>query len=126
MADKPPKPNDFETRLHAANARRPDRKSERDASKQGIGFAFRIGTELVSALIVGVGIGLLLDYWLDTKPWLLLVFFILGSAAGVLNVFRAVGGYGYAAGYRQPRSATQEDEAGSRTGTAPPDNSGDR
>ncbi len=126
MADKPSKPDDFETRLQAANARRPDRKSERMASKQGIGFGLRIGTELVSALIVGVGIGLLLDYWLGTKPWLLMLFFVLGGAAGVLNVFRAMGGFGYAVGNRQPQSPTQKDEAGSRTGTAPPDNSGDR
>lgn len=66
----------------------------------GLGFAFRIGIELVSAVGVGVAIGLLLDYWLDTKPWLMVVFFILGSAAGFLNVYRTVSGYGYAAGYR--------------------------
>lgn len=68
----------------------------------GIGFAFRVGTELVSALIIGVGIGLLLDYWLETKPWFLVLFFLLGAAAGFVNVFRAVSGYGLAAGYTKP------------------------
>lgn len=70
-------------------------------SGSGLGFAFRIGVELVSAVAVGVAIGLLLDYWLGTKPWLMVVFFILGSAAGFLNVYRTMRGYGYAAGYRE-------------------------
>ena len=112
MADKPPTPDDFDARLHAANARRPDRETERMVSKQGIGFGFRIGAELVSALIVGVGIGLLLDYWLGTKPWMLVLFFVLGAAAGMLNVFRAMGGFGYAVGYRRPSPGTTTDQSG--------------
>ncbi|MCX8133478.1 MAG: AtpZ/AtpI family protein [Roseococcus sp.] len=52
------------------------------------GIGFRAGVEVVSALIVGVGLGLLLDRWLGTWPWLFLVFFVLGAAAGVLNVHR--------------------------------------
>ena len=52
-------------------------------------LALRVGTEMVSALIVGVGIGYFLDYWLETKPWFLVLFFFLGAGAGVLNVYRA-------------------------------------
>lgn len=52
------------------------------------GFGLRAGVEVVSALVVGVGIGLALDRWLGTWPWLFLVFFVLGAAAGVLNVYR--------------------------------------
>jgi ATP synthase protein I len=37
---------------------------------------------------VGVAIGFFLDRWLGTWPWLFLVFFVLGSVAGVLNVYR--------------------------------------
>ena len=61
----------------------------------GLGVAFRIGVELVAALVVGVGIGLLLDNWLGTGPWFLVAFFFLGAAAGVLNVYRAASGIGY-------------------------------
>jgi ATP synthase protein I len=50
----------------------------------------RVATELVAGLVVGVVIGLLLDRWLGTKPWLLVVFFLLGAAAGLLNVYRAM------------------------------------
>lgn len=51
--------------------------------------ALRLGTEMVSALIVGVGIGYFLDYWLETKPWFLVIFFFFGAGAGVLNVYRS-------------------------------------
>ena len=71
--------------------------------------------ELVAALAVGVGVGLLLDRWLETGPWMLIVFFFLGSAAGFLNVYRAVSGYGYAAGYSRgdgrKNKGTRRDEA---------------
>lgn len=84
----------------------------------GLGLALRVGVELVSALIVGVGIGFLLDRWLGTKPWLLIVFFVLGSAAGVLNVFRVVSGQGGAVGYRKPESGGQTGgQADSKTDT---------
>ena len=54
-----------------------------------LGIGFRIGIELVSAMVVGVGIGWLLDWWLGTRPWLLILFFLLGAGAGMLNVIRA-------------------------------------
>ena len=68
--------------------------------RQGLGFAMRIGVELVSALIVGVLIGLALDYWLGTNPWCLLVFFVLGSIAGIFNVYRTASGLSQTIGYR--------------------------
>ncbi len=60
----------------------------------------RLGAELVSALAIGVGIGLLLDYWLGTKPWFMLLFFMLGSVAGFMNVYRAATGMGQGVGYK--------------------------
>jgi len=104
--DKPPPSLDKlgaklrEARTRGASAGAEQRGQERGS---GLSFAMRVGVELVAALAVGVGIGLLLDYWLGTKPWLLLLFFVLGAAAGLVNVFRLVQGYGYAAGYRKPQ-----------------------
>ena len=51
-------------------------------------IGFRIGVELFSAVVVGAGIGYLLDDFFNTKPWLLVVFLFFGGAAGILNVYR--------------------------------------
>ena len=53
-----------------------------------LGLAFRLAVELVAGLVVGGAIGWLLDYWLGTLPIMLLLFFGLGTAAGILNVIR--------------------------------------
>ena len=54
-----------------------------------LGKALKISTELVAAVVVGSTIGFLLDNWFDTKPLLTICFFIMGVAAGILNVFRS-------------------------------------
>jgi ATP synthase protein I len=41
--------------------------------------------------LVGAGIGWLIDHWLGVSPWGLIVFLLLGFAAGVLNVMRSAG-----------------------------------
>jgi ATP synthase protein I len=62
-----------------------------DAEQRGRGMAYgmRMAAELVAAVIVGGVIGWSLDWVLGSKPWLFLLFFLLGFAAGVLNVIRA-------------------------------------
>jgi ATP synthase protein I len=52
---------------------------------------FRLSTELVAAVLVGAGLGWLLDKGLGISPWGMIVFLLLGFAAGVLNVMRAAG-----------------------------------
>ena len=86
MMDK----NDFKTRLKIAK-KEVDQKSNNNDNKKGLfmGSAFRLGTELVAAVVVGTIIGFILDSWFDTKPWLIIIFFFMGSIAGVLNVIRA-------------------------------------
>ena len=56
----------------------------------GAGFGFKISTEIVAALVVGVGIGLIVDNYFDTSPFGLIIFFILGALAGFLNVYRVM------------------------------------
>jgi len=85
------KQDGFEKRLNEARARQGlDRAEGNRAGPPGgsYGVGFRAGVEVFSALLVGVVAGLLLDRWLGTKPWLFLLMFMMGSAAGVLNVFR--------------------------------------
>ena len=56
----------------------------------GAGFGFKISTEIIAALVVGVGIGLIVDKYLGTKPFGLIIFFIFGALAGFLNVYRVM------------------------------------
>lgn len=98
--------NNLDRRLKAAQARRQDDKDREGkargrAAGSGMGLGFRIAVDMAVALIVGVGIGLLLDKWLGTTPWLLIIFFFLGNAAGMLNVYRTATGQGYAVGFRK-------------------------
>ena len=68
-----------------------NKKNETLPKKEsGAGFGFKISTELVAALVVGVGIGLLVDNYLGTKPFGLIIFFILGAFAGFLNIYRVM------------------------------------
>jgi ATP synthase protein I len=75
----------------------PNRSSEADgghrsrSDSSAIASGFRLSTELVAGVFVGAAIGLLLDRWLGTSPWALLVLLFLGFGAGVLNVMRAAG-----------------------------------
>ena len=56
----------------------------------GLGQAVRIGTELLAALIVGGGLGWVVDtYLMDSSPWALVAGLILGAAAGIRNAYRA-------------------------------------
>jgi ATP synthase protein I len=59
-----------------------------------LGFGLRVSIEMVSALIVGVGLGWVADHFLGSRPWGIIGGFLLGSAAGFANVFRAVQGMG--------------------------------
>jgi len=80
----------FEERLREARKRQglDPVASEAPPAFSPWGIGMRVGAELVSSLLVAVGIGWLLDRWLGTKPIFLAVFVLLGGAAGVLNVWR--------------------------------------
>ena len=83
-------PEDFKTRLKIAKSKI-KKQINPNEEKRGsfMGNAFKLGTELVAAVGVGTIIGFILDSWFGTKPWLIVIFFFLGAAAGMLNVIRA-------------------------------------
>lgn len=65
--------------------------AQRAATASGYAKGFKLSSELVAGVVVGAGIGWLLDRWLGISPWGLIVFLLLGFAAGVLNVMRSAG-----------------------------------
>ena len=75
----------------------PDRPSDSEpgqhptADASAIARCFRLSSELVAGVLVGAGIGLLIDRWLGSSPFGVLVFLLLGFVAGVLNVMRVAG-----------------------------------
>ncbi len=60
------------------------------SSKTTSGKFFNVGVELTAGVLIGVGLGLFFDWLLNISPWGLITFFILGSAAGMMNVYRAL------------------------------------
>ncbi len=82
---------ELKTRLKIAKSKFQKKKGDEHGNKKGIflGNALKLGTELVAAVAVGTIIGFILDNWFDTKPLLIIIFFLFGSAAGIVNVFRA-------------------------------------
>ena len=113
---------DLDARLQRARSHEQERTRGKGsilrAPMSGFGVAFRIGVELVAALVVGVGVGLLLDRWLGSAPWFLIVFFFLGAAAGVLNVYRAASGMGLAEVQGAPATSGEDEEDGDDDGPA--------
>ena len=82
-------PEDFKTRLKIAKSKIKKEVQDLDEKKGSfMGNAFKLGTELVAAVAVGTIFGFILDSWFGTKPWLIIIFFFLGAAAGMLNVIR--------------------------------------
>jgi ATP synthase protein I len=80
----------FKTRLEIAKSKISKRNLYKDKEPpSSIGTAFKMSTELVSAVVVGTIIGFILDKTFGTKPWLILIFFFVGVIAGIVNVFKS-------------------------------------
>jgi len=123
MSEEKPPPafRDLDAKLREARDRQERRAGKtggrRAQDMSGVGLALRLGVDFVAGVVVGVGIGLLLDWWMGSSPAMLILFVLLGAAAGTFNVFRTASGQGGAVGYRQAREkadgtdATRETDA---------------
>ena len=83
---------DLEARIARAQARSPAQaaaEQRRQSDMSGLSRGFRLASEFAAAIIVGAGLGYLIDSFLPTRPWAMVVLLLLGFAAGVLNVVRA-------------------------------------
>ena len=82
--------DNFKTRLEIAKSKIFKRNLYKDKEPpSSIGTAFKMSTELVSAVAVGTIIGFILDKTFGTKPLLILIFFFVGVIAGIVNVFKS-------------------------------------
>ena len=80
----------LKNRLEIAKSKIAKRNLYKDKDPpSSIGTAFKLSTELVSAVVIGTIIGFILDKTFGTKPWLILIFFFVGVVAGIINVFRS-------------------------------------
>ena len=91
--DRPgPITSDLAARIARARGNRNVDATETEAQSRemtGMGRAFRLASEFVAAILVGLGLGWGIDYLFKTSPWGLIILLLLGFAAGVLNVVRA-------------------------------------
>ena len=85
--ERPPSIEDLAGRIRKARNARSEANSAPPQTSP-IGLALRMAVEMVSSLFVGTAMGWLLDRWLDTGPWFLLVCLLLGGASGMLNVYK--------------------------------------
>ena len=82
--------NEISTRLEIAKKNIKKKQIKNTGSNAAsFGKAMKISTELVAAVVVGATIGFILDTWFDTRPLLIIIFFFIGVAAGILNVIRS-------------------------------------
>ena len=82
--------NQFKTRLQIAKDKLSKKNlKQNNENSSSIGAAFKLSTELVSAVAVGSIIGFILDKTFGSKPWLILIFFFVGVIAGITNVIKS-------------------------------------
>ena len=83
------KSDDLKTRLKIAKAKIDKNPLNNDNNQPAsLGMALKLSTEMIAAVLVGTIIGFILDSWFDSKPWLIIIFFFVGVAAGITNVVR--------------------------------------
>ena len=106
-AAKQTRVDDLSKRIAEFESRQQEERRYRKAELPtgGMALAGRVTTELVAGVVVGTFIGWALDSWLGTTPILMVVFFFIGSAAGMMNVWRALTGRGMAAGFVDEKSS---------------------
>ena len=85
--------SDLGSRLSTARSGQRESGGQADGNaesrRRGMAYGMRMAVDLVAAVLVGSAVGWGLDWVLGSRPWLFLIFFLLGFAAGVLNVVRA-------------------------------------
>ena len=85
--------------LKKLNSKIKNQKKNKDFKDFGV--YLKSGVELVSAIIIALVIGIFLDNYFQSKPIFLIIFLILGFAAGIMNVYRSVKKLGFEVGFKK-------------------------
>ena len=87
MQDDEHKLNQLNQKIEAAKSKNQS-DSHSGIPPSQLGKVMKLTVEIVAAVGIGVGIGILLDNFFNTRPLFIIIFFLLGGCAGILNVFR--------------------------------------
>ena len=79
--------SEIDERLNEAKSRHAPPESPA-ARGEAMGQGLKIAVELVVGVAFGGFVGWWLDGYFGTAPWLMILFFLLGFAAGMMNVIR--------------------------------------
>ncbi|MCB1414908.1 MAG: AtpZ/AtpI family protein [Nitratireductor sp.] len=109
----------LETRLEKRRPREEEAGKETSPgnARSGYAIALRLSSEFISAILVGAGIGYLLDTFVGTTPWGMIVFLLIGFAAGIVNVLRSSGEMSDP--YRSVWAPEEDDTNGNSPGAHP-------
>ena len=89
--------------LKNLSARLEKLKKRKDSDKENIekknsinySIAVNISIELITGIALGVFFGLVIDNYLQTKPLMLIIFFILGTLVGFYNMYKTLKKYNF-------------------------------
>ena len=78
-------------------------KNKKDSDKENIekkssinySIAVNISIEIITGIALGVFFGLVIDNYLQTKPLMLIIFFILGTLVGFYNMYKTLKKYNF-------------------------------
>ena len=84
-------PNEIKNRIEKAKSDLGTKETNetKDKTVSPLGIAMKMGTEFVAAVFVASFIGFYIDKWLETTPVFIIIFFFIGSVAGIFNVVRS-------------------------------------
>ena len=91
------KEKNLSKRIDVALAKKDNKQTFKN--QDSINIYYRVGTELLAGLIIGAGIGLTVDKWLNTTPLFMIIMFVLGGVAGIYNLWRVLTGKGLKMGF---------------------------
>lgn len=88
------------------------RQSRAESESNNLRVGLTAGTEFIASIGTGAFVGWLLDNWLGTNPWLLIVFMLLGIAAGFMNLYKTTQGIGSAVGFAPLHKSQKQGKQG--------------